>query len=306
MSDLLSYSIMNNTTYSSPNKKLLPSLPLSGTSTPLQSHKPILPPISSILSSPPPQPTLQRQQSSNYVYSSGLITPPHHSHSIHCLTESNLSKFETTRNTHGLGLLSSAVLYEQQSQQQVHFQPQIIPTQTTTTNNNNNNTSNTPPPSLTSRSSSVSSLSAPNTPELLPLKQQTQPKQQPQQQQQQIQQKRRQRLGPSCDSCRLRKVKCDAEIIILTEYDYIKSLVSATDLNNLITGKVSSLPIVEGGYTLLYQNEKFIKFKSCQNCYNKLNVDCCFKNGYTKEDIMFNKKKSNLNNKKIKKQSSTK
>ncbi|EGW32044.1 uncharacterized protein SPAPADRAFT_61141 [Spathaspora passalidarum NRRL Y-27907] len=107
--------------------------------------------------------------------------------------------------------------------------------------------------------------------------------------------KRRQRLGPSCDSCRLRKVKCDADIIILAKQNGLQSVALhhpnvalEEQLNALAQGQ--SIPINEE-YNLIVTNDKLIKFKSCHSC-NLKQLPCCFSKGFTKEDIMSNKRSS--------------
>jgi hypothetical protein len=113
--------------------------------------------------------------------------------------------------------------------------------------------------------------------------------------------KRRQRLGPSCDNCRVRKVKCNAEIVILSS-DY-KSVnlsdfnLGLEDVAFLNEGK--AIKLVEEWW-LIISNEKLIKFKACKSCNNK-NLDCKFSKGFTKEDILINKKnlKFKIDKKKI-------
>ncbi|CAK7916260.1 hypothetical protein CAAN1_26S00298 [[Candida] anglica] len=103
--------------------------------------------------------------------------------------------------------------------------------------------------------------------------------------------KRRQRSGPSCDSCRQRKVKCDAEIrVISTDSTQFHDLcemefhLSQEEISNLITnGKPYSLGNMN---QLIVQNQKLVKFKSCKSCENK-QLSCCFSKGFTKEDIIF-------------------
>lgn len=302
MSDLLIHSIMHNSTHNS-------NTHTSNNNTPT-----ILPPISTIISTQPLLPPLtpppshsynnynhynnyQQQQSQSQSQSqsqnqlpTGLVTPPGIS-KTYSLTESNLSKFETTRNSHGLGLLSSAVLFDEQQQAK-----QIL------TKQSNKKTLSSPPPSLTSRSSSVSSFSTPNTPELIH-KEHPQSKSSPIiksksiksssttstststsgcNSSNSIQPKRRQRLGPSCDSCRLRKVKCDAEIQIISSSELNENY-SHLNLSDLSNGIIQEINLQNDGYVLLFNDEKFIKFKSCKHCRCKLNVSCSFKNGYFKK-----------------------
>ncbi|ODV67421.1 hypothetical protein HYPBUDRAFT_195468 [Hyphopichia burtonii NRRL Y-1933] len=101
--------------------------------------------------------------------------------------------------------------------------------------------------------------------------------------------KRRQRLGPSCDSCRSRKVKCNAEITILSN-----------DLNNIpihlsldqIDGLFNLKKLIKvNDFNLVISNDKLIKFKICESCENK-HLNCCFSKGFTKEDILMNNKKT--------------
>ena len=149
MSDLLSYSIMNNTSkyhHSNHTKTVLP--PISSITSQLP---PLVPSSNTTLASPfgTPNnniinlPALNQYYDRSYTttHTNGLTTPSppplKYSYSNNNLTEANLSKFETSRNSHGLGLLSSAVLYQQQT---------------------NNLSLATPPPSLTSRTSSISSV----------------------------------------------------------------------------------------------------------------------------------------------------
>ncbi|KGT67547.1 hypothetical protein MEK_04265 [Candida albicans 12C] len=318
MSDLLSYSIMNNTSkyhHSNHTKTVLP--PISSITSQLP---PLVPSSNTTLASPfgTPNnnninlPALNQYYDRSYTttntnttYTNGLTTPSppplKYSYSNNNLTEANLSKFETSRNSHGLGLLSSAVLYQQQT---------------------NNLSLATPPPSLTSRTSSISSSSTPSSPYMNDgtvtkpsIEQPTISEPTPittttttTTTKSQAQNKRRQRLGPSCDSCRVRKVKCDAEIQVInedaitTEYSFI----SSSEIDEIKSGKrvlLSSGSLLTSNNSnnnakptkieLIFSHGKFIKFKSCQNCTCKLNVDCCFKNGYTKEDILLNKKLKN-------------
>ena len=160
MSDLLSYSIMNNTSkyhHSNHTKTVLP--PISSITSQLP---PLVPSSNTTLASPfgTPNnniinlPALNQYYDRSYTttnttHTNGLTTPSppplKYSYSNNNLTEANLSKFETSRNSHGLGLLSSAVLYQQQT---------------------NNLSLATPPPSLTSRTSSISSISTPSSPHM--------------------------------------------------------------------------------------------------------------------------------------------
>lgn len=107
-----------------------------------------------------------------------------------------------------------------------------------------------------------------------------------------IQPKRRQRLGPSCDSCRSRKVKCNAEIVVLSrniniDEDLNPFNLSISQINDLVNLKH---PVKIDAYNLIISNNKLIKFKPCESC-NARNLLCCFSKGFTKEDIVTNSKK---------------
>lgn len=102
--------------------------------------------------------------------------------------------------------------------------------------------------------------------------------------------KRRQRLGPSCDSCRMRKVKCDADISVLSKKASdakLDEFLSADNINVLLDTKQVE---IDNQTSVVISNDKLIKFKSCKSCKAK-NLPCCFAKGFTKEDIMVNHKK---------------
>lgn len=117
--------------------------------------------------------------------------------------------------------------------------------------------------------------------------------------------KRRQRLGPSCDNCRARKVKCNAEVIMLSRHfgPNHKSLShNQSDPNDdsHIEEYASLLPeqqltvmagslVGAGDYTLVLSKGKLIKFKACLSCAAK-GLGCCFSKGFTKEDIVYSKR----------------
>lgn len=120
---------------------------------------------------------------------------------------------------------------------------------------------------------------------------------------------KRQRSGPSCDKCRMKKIKCNADVRILYQsskllkieflhfqissideliklcskynIDYSKKLAD-TDIENLINiGKI------------IKHFDKIIFFKSCTSCskknknlINKQNTQqCSFSKGFTRQDI---------------------
>lgn len=100
--------------------------------------------------------------------------------------------------------------------------------------------------------------------------------------------KRRQRLGPSCDCCRKRKVKCDANIFVLLNnllsFDYSNQF-SASQWSDLCQGQ----QIIIDSYIYLVSFNKLIKFKSCSSC-NLKNLSCVFSKGFTKDDLIKKKK----------------
>lgn len=107
--------------------------------------------------------------------------------------------------------------------------------------------------------------------------------------------KRRQRAGPSCDSCRQRKVKCNSEIHILSTIpgefatNYQKFNLSESELSQLLAGQPVNLE--NSVNKLIIQNQKLVKYNSCKSCANK-QLPCCFSKGFTKEDIIYLAKKS--------------
>lgn len=104
--------------------------------------------------------------------------------------------------------------------------------------------------------------------------------------------KRRQRWGPSCDNCRFRKVKCNAEVIMLS-----RNFVGAEDVEELrlllphqreqvLAGESVQIP---SNFVLVLSKNKLIKFKPCLSCATK-GLACCFSKGFTKEDIIHSKR----------------
>ncbi|CAI5759938.1 unnamed protein product [Candida verbasci] len=230
--------------------------------------------------------------SSSYISATSSVSPTLSSSSTvttipsyQQLTESNLSRFDNSKHSNGLGLLSTAILYDQQDKSTI----QSVPS------------------SLISASSSVTSISTPNTPEITHDEIQkiaattttttnttttnttttnttttTPPN---------TTSKRRQRLGPSCDACRIRKVKCNADISIISkDLNHVINLFNLTfhQQNILINEDCLQFP----DYFIIFHNDKFIKFKSCNSCDSK-NLKCNFSKGFTREDIMNNKRNTN-------------
>lgn len=111
------------------------------------------------------------------------------------------------------------------------------------------------------------------------------------------QKKRRQRLGPSCDNCRARKVKCNAEVVMLSRHfngdasDNTDDIPEYTTLSSEQQQAVvaGTLVVVADDYNLVLSNSKLIKFKACLSCAGKA-LGCCFSKGFTKEDIVHSKR----------------
>lgn len=187
-----------------------------------------------------------------------VTLPPINGNYIHTLTENNLTHFATTTLAHHR-LAASKV------------------------------PSSSSPPSLTSSTSSTTSVSPVSSPDLSSAH-----LHQPTAAYAAAQPKRRQRLGPSCDSCRSRKVKCNAEIVVLSRFfdpakDLLEFSLSSTQHDDLVASN-RCIKLNEE-FNLIVSNAKLIKFKPCESCRAK-SIACCFSKGYTKEDIMLNNKKS--------------
>ncbi|KAG5418486.1 SUT1 [Candida metapsilosis] len=312
MSDLLNYSIMHPRSPTSSNGSSFSSPRISFNAPPPSSSSQqaaVLPPINTLI---PSQPDIKQQQQ-QLSPSSQIKLPPLNTSSCYTLTrpslpsttsicshltESNLSQFQSNRDSHGLGLLSSAIFLDQQ-QQQTQQQKQF-----------QSSSRSSSVPSLASSASSISSyFSSPTTPEIahssFQQQQQPTPVATPKSTTtisstsgstssscSSSTNKRRQRLGPSCDSCRARKVKCNAEITILSpSTTTLASTYNLTSHQLDLLTKNNKLSMNGGDFQLLYVNEKYIHFKPCHSCEGK-GIDCCFSQGFTKEDILSNKKKS--------------
>lgn len=117
------------------------------------------------------------------------------------------------------------------------------------------------------------------------------------------QKKRRQRLGPSCDNCRSRKVKCNADVVMISRHftgendsntqNHEDDLHEYTSLSPIQKEHVlAGEPVqIESNYVLILSNYKLIKYKPCMSCANK-GFTCCFSKGFTKEDIVQSKRHS--------------
>ncbi|ODQ60786.1 hypothetical protein WICANDRAFT_61351 [Wickerhamomyces anomalus NRRL Y-366-8] len=110
---------------------------------------------------------------------------------------------------------------------------------------------------------------------------------------------KRQRVGPSCDFCRSKKIKCDAHVEIM-EIDvlYDLNLTKKDEIKdeNLIK-KYMTEDELDEGFKLIYSNEKIIKFKTCSYCLAK-HQPCLYKRGYTKDDILRYNLANNIRKKK--------
>lgn len=122
--------------------------------------------------------------------------------------------------------------------------------------------------------------------------------------------RKRQRDGPSCDSCRIKKIKCNATIIIfLQDRNLISSIssnlhytLSQDDINQFRMKFFRKLPDVMGTYEVIKHLDKIVLFKACTSCSrrNQKNGKCLFSRGFTKSDMnVFSKINSKLKDKSI-------
>ncbi|CAI4812114.1 BAH_G0054790.mRNA.1.CDS.1 [Saccharomyces cerevisiae] len=122
--------------------------------------------------------------------------------------------------------------------------------------------------------------------------------------------RKRQRDGPSCDSCRTKKIKCNATIIIfLQDRNLISSIssnlhytLSQDDINQFRMKFFRKLPDVIGTYEVIKHLDKIVLFKACTSCSrrNQKNGKCLFSRGFTKSDMnVFSKINSKLKDKSI-------
>ncbi|CAI4054724.1 hypothetical protein SUVZ_16G2880 [Saccharomyces uvarum] len=122
--------------------------------------------------------------------------------------------------------------------------------------------------------------------------------------------RKRQRDGPSCDSCRAKKIKCNATIIVfLQDRDLISSIssslhyiLSQEDIELFRTKFFKKLPELMNSYEVIKHLDKIVLFKSCTSCSrkNKKNGNCTFSRGFTKSDMnVFSKINSKLKGKNI-------
>lgn len=117
---------------------------------------------------------------------------------------------------------------------------------------------------------------------------------------------KRQRVGPSCDVCRVRKIKCDATIRIVHQAESLVSLISdslhavlsAQDLELLPKYLADRVPLdllsqvkdPADKTQLVKHVDKLVVFKPCRSCHKKHNAACQFSKGLTRADInIFNR-----------------
>lgn len=111
---------------------------------------------------------------------------------------------------------------------------------------------------------------------------------------------KRQRVGPSCDLCRSKKIKCDAHVEIMetdVNGDDLKLNKKSEVLDKGIINNYLTEDELQDEFTLIYSNEKIIKFKSCSYCIAK-SRPCVYKRGYTKDDILKYNTQNNIKKKK--------
>ncbi|CAI4053663.1 hypothetical protein SKDZ_16G2740 [Saccharomyces kudriavzevii ZP591] len=107
--------------------------------------------------------------------------------------------------------------------------------------------------------------------------------------------RKRQRDGPSCDSCRTKKIKCNATIIVyLQDRNLISSIssnlhyiLSQDDIERFRTRFFEKLPDVVDTYEVIKHLDKIVLFKACTSCSRKSKRagKCLFSRGFTKSDM---------------------
>lgn len=109
--------------------------------------------------------------------------------------------------------------------------------------------------------------------------------------------KRRQRSGPLCDLCRIRKVKCDAEIVVLRDLApapvspklYKRRTFNPADYGmtpEYVRQKAAECGAGEGeNYEYLQTPSRLVRFRGCGACVGR-GVACLFSKGYTRAEIM--------------------
>lgn len=103
----------------------------------------------------------------------------------------------------------------------------------------------------------------------------------------------RQRTGPSCDLCQLKKIKCDAFIEVKTLVSDLPQRLAASSVpdvakqvcDNELVNEYLTNDEVKEGYKLILSNRKLIKFRDCSHCLRK-NTTATFSRGFTKEDVL--------------------
>lgn len=124
---------------------------------------------------------------------------------------------------------------------------------------------------------------------------------------------KRQRIGPSCDKCRLKKIKCDAKIEILTQNDLIIPLISnklhyilsyddiLQNLNvlyqlNISNDVINSIQQESSGFSLIKHIDKLILFKPCLSCCKRKNSNNSNNNNNTNGTTSPTRHTNNNNN----------
>ncbi|ONH69232.1 Sterol uptake protein 2 [Cyberlindnera fabianii] len=110
----------------------------------------------------------------------------------------------------------------------------------------------------------------------------------------------RQRVGPSCDMCRRKKIKCDAYIEVVeqdvdedcVEFDVETSHV----LDQSLISRFITQDEKDDGFKMLFSNGKLIKFRNCSFCEAK-GVEATYERGYTKEDTVLHTVLDTMNKK---------
>lgn len=135
--------------------------------------------------------------------------------------------------------------------------------------------------------------------------------------------KKRQRIGPSCDSCRSKKVRCDARIEILCQSESVVNLISdklhykfkeneVSDIcENFLHNDELTKEILdkENSIELIKHLDKIVLLHPCTTCsklknkkkyilHNNLHHSCSFSKGLTRADINIFSRISKMTNKK--------
>ncbi|EDO17790.1 hypothetical protein Kpol_541p33 [Vanderwaltozyma polyspora DSM 70294] len=120
---------------------------------------------------------------------------------------------------------------------------------------------------------------------------------------------KRQRIGPSCDGCRLKKIKCNASIETLYQDRSVIPMFSNllhhklgdTEIQYLVNDPQIRLRFPsnydKASCSIVKHIDKIMFFKPCTSCIKRKNTfhDCLFSKGFTRIDInIFNKINNSL------------